>query len=283
MIERECEESVKDDLAQPELAGLLFVMLGREALLDEQLDKNDILVYVALCSFMDNATRTLFPAIDTIAKRARLSQREAIYCLKKLISLDYVQKKRRFQQSNLYKITSRGFFAEDNDDWAKYLENKSENSISAQPALMESNTAPNQAISAHHALPYVHTMHTNYTHLNYMELYCTELRFSEKETEKILKIAADEKAVPETIKTVLTEFDRLDKSKLRRPLGWIRNRIREVHIENSLLERAQAETPAESKPRKPLVVIVKDERRTEKKGAKPTDKPKENKYEKFYL
>ena len=128
---------MKDDhLSRPELAGLLFVMLGREALLDEQLDKNDILVYISLCSFMDNTTRTLFPAIDAIAKRARLSHREAIYCVKKLISLDYVQKKRRPNQSNLYKITSKGFFAEDKDDWdtklVKDLAKKSEKSGSAQ-------------------------------------------------------------------------------------------------------------------------------------------------------
>ena len=284
---RECEERVRDDLSRPELAGLLFVMLGREALLDEQLDKNDILVYVSLCSFMDNATRTLFPAIETIAKRARLSQREAIYCVKKLISLDYVQKKRRSQKSNLYKITSKGFFAEDKDDWdtklVKELEKKPDNSCSAQHALQESKTDQKNSYSAQHALHEVHTMHTNYTHINYIVLYCTELRFSENETQKILKIAEEESAVPETIKQVLTEFDRLDKSKLKRPLGWIRNRIREIHIENSLMERAQTATPAESKQPKPLVVIVKDERRTEKEEARPKDKAKESKYEKFYL
>lgn len=274
---------MKDDLSRPELAGLLFVMLGREALLDENLDKNDILVYLSLCSFMDNTTRTLFPAIDAIAKRARLSQREAIYCLKKLIRLDYVKKKRRPNQSNLYKITSKGFFTEDKDDWTKNLEKKSEKSGSAHHALPEPKPAKIESGCAQHALPEVHAMHTNYTHINYIVLYCTELRFSENETKKILKIAEEESAVPETIKQVLTEFDRLDKSKLKRPLGWIRNRIREIHIENSLMERAQTEPPAESKQQKPLVVIVKDERRTEKEETKPKDKSKENKYEKFYL
>ena len=147
----------------------------------------------------------------------------------------------------------------------------------------DSKTAEIESGSAQHALPEVHTMHPNYTHINYIVLYCTELRFSENETQKILKLAADEKAVPETIKQVLTEFDRLDKSKLKRPLGWIRNRIREIHIEASLMKRAQTETPAECKQQKPLVVIVKDERRTEKEETKPKDKSKGNKYEKFYL
>lgn len=285
-----------DNKTQPELEGLLFVMIGREAFLDKRLDQNDILVYVSLCSFMDNQTRTSFPAIPKIAERARLSNREVSYCLKKLIEHDYVLKKRRPNQSSLYKITSKGFFTEDNENWFKKAVKKTEQKPAQseqppkqipQPVGQESGYAHNalpveQTLgTAHHALPELHTMRTNYTHTNYIELFCSELRFSEIETKKIVKIAADEKAELETVKHVLTEFDQQDKSKIKRPFGWIRNRIREIHIEETLKARPQTEAPAEAKEQKPLVVIVKDERRNE--SAKDKDKPKENKYEKFYL
>lgn len=274
---------MENEKSQPELSGLLFVMLGREALLDERLDKNDILVYVALCSFMDNVTRTLFPAIETIAKRARLSNRETIYCLKKLIKLEYLKKKRRPNQSNLYKITSKGFFSENDDEWEK----KSGNAHHALPEVKNEN---NESGSAHHALPEVHTMHTNYTQHNYIGLNWSELRFSEKEQEKIIKIAEAENTNPEILKQVLIDFDCQDKSKIKRPLGWIRNKIREFNIEGALLGRAQTGTSEENKYNQPLVVIVKDERRTEKKPKRSiraeADMPtttKKDKYEKFYL
>ncbi|KLU63698.1 hypothetical protein DEAC_c43840 [Desulfosporosinus acididurans] len=271
---------MENEKSQPELSGLLFVMLGREALLDERLNKNDILVYVALCSFMDNVTRTLFPAIETIAKRARLSNRETIYCLKKLIKLEYLKKKRRPNQSNLYKITSKGFFSENDDEWEKTSGN-------AHHALPEVKNENNESGNAHHALPEVHTMHTNYTQYNYIGLDWSGLRFSEKEQGKIIKIAKSENAEPEVLKQVLIEFDRQDKSKIDNPLGWIRNKIREFKISSTLLSRPQTETPVETKCHQPLVVIVKDNKlkqtalfETDKLSTK---KAKKDKYENFYL
>ena len=66
---------------------------------DEQVGKNEILVYVALAHFKNNKTGKAFPSIATIAKLARVSENTVRTALKQLNALGYITIAERFDNS----------------------------------------------------------------------------------------------------------------------------------------------------------------------------------------
>ncbi len=97
------EQAVLDHRTNP------FIMVTNEVIdNDEFLGKPvDIAVYVALCMYADNQTKTSYPKVETIAKKARCSERVARRSIKNLEEAGYIEVRPRFdtkgnQISNQY-------------------------------------------------------------------------------------------------------------------------------------------------------------------------------------
>lgn len=84
-----------------------FTILCDVVIDDERIERDDLLVYLALCRFADKAGEC-FPSYSTIAKKARISRRQAIDVVRRLIEFGYLKKNSRGttknHQSNIYTI-----------------------------------------------------------------------------------------------------------------------------------------------------------------------------------
>lgn len=87
-----------------------FKMIPETLLLDENVTKNDLLVYVALAQFKNNKNGKAFPSIATIAKLARSSENTVRTALKHLAQLGYITISSRYDRatksnkSNVYTL-----------------------------------------------------------------------------------------------------------------------------------------------------------------------------------
>jgi hypothetical protein len=69
-------------------------------------DQGALLVLLVLADNADEKSRTCYPGIDTIAKKARLQRRQTVNCLNKLADLGVIEVRRGRSplKTNLYKI-----------------------------------------------------------------------------------------------------------------------------------------------------------------------------------
>lgn len=88
-----------------------FIMVTKEVIDNEaKLEKPvDLAVYVVLCMYADNHTKASHPKVETIAKKARCSERVARRSIKNLEESGYIEVKPRYdarghQASNQYII-----------------------------------------------------------------------------------------------------------------------------------------------------------------------------------
>ncbi|MGN7387784.1 helix-turn-helix domain-containing protein [Sporosarcina sp. SAFN-015] len=86
-----------------------FFLMTRDVVdKDTKLEKPvDIAVYAVLCMYADNNDKTSYPSVETIAKKARCSERVARRSLQNLKDAGYIDIRKRadargFQASNQY-------------------------------------------------------------------------------------------------------------------------------------------------------------------------------------
>ena len=85
-----------------------YIKIPNAILSDEQVGKNEILVYVALSYFRNNKMNKVSPSVATIAKLARLAESTTRIALKQLEELGYISVQRQYEQgtgagkTNLY-------------------------------------------------------------------------------------------------------------------------------------------------------------------------------------
>lgn len=86
-----------------------FIMVTKQVIdNDEVLEKPvDLAVYIVLCMYADNQTKSSHPRVETIAKKARCSERVARRSIKNLEEAGYIEVKPRYdgrghQASNQY-------------------------------------------------------------------------------------------------------------------------------------------------------------------------------------
>jgi GntR family transcriptional regulator len=87
---------------------LPFTLVENCVLEDEELDRHDVLVYLALAKYAGK-DRTCWPSIETIAKVARVSRSKAFECIRRLEARGYLRRAPRFTPggqvtSNVYQL-----------------------------------------------------------------------------------------------------------------------------------------------------------------------------------
>lgn len=80
-------------------------------------DGGALLVLLTLADSADEATRSCYPGVESIAAKARLSERQVQYCLKRLRESGIIEVKRCASpvKTNLYKIAEASLWAEAGD------------------------------------------------------------------------------------------------------------------------------------------------------------------------
>jgi predicted transcriptional regulator len=89
-----------------------FIMVTKEVIDNDSLLMKpvDLAVYVVLCMYADNRTKASNPKVETIAKKARCSERVARRSIRNLEEAGYIKVKPRYdarghQSSNQYILT----------------------------------------------------------------------------------------------------------------------------------------------------------------------------------
>lgn len=110
----------------------------------ENLKSNEILVYMTLCYFADYETGEAYPAIDTIAKRSKLSRRTVINVISSLVEKGYILKedadpsKGRKYKSNHYIVLTPEVKTEDSEQ--KVMTNR--RNVKIRERKTDANNAP---------------------------------------------------------------------------------------------------------------------------------------------
>ena len=92
---------------------IAFTMTSDAIIHDDRVGKNELLVYLAICSFVPGKVRVAFPSLATIAKTSRLSKSAVQEAIKGLEALGILTKEARKRangsaSSNLYRLTEGG-------------------------------------------------------------------------------------------------------------------------------------------------------------------------------
>lgn len=81
-----------------------YTMVDNPVIDDEELSKNALVVYVALCKFANVHTKECFPTYEKLCKTARMSNTPLSNALTELEQKGYIKRKRRPNKSVLYQI-----------------------------------------------------------------------------------------------------------------------------------------------------------------------------------
>lgn len=90
-----------------------FTVISDSVLDDPELTANEVLVYITLKKFSNNATKTAFPSLSTLAKKSRISRSSVQRALNGLCEKGYIIRKQRYNKetkeyrSNLYIILDK--------------------------------------------------------------------------------------------------------------------------------------------------------------------------------
>lgn len=90
-----------------------FTIIYNDILDDETLSLHEVAVYIALKRFADNKTKTAFPSLATIAKKARICKSSVQKAIAGLIDKGYIDKRTRYDKekkeynSNIYVLLDK--------------------------------------------------------------------------------------------------------------------------------------------------------------------------------
>lgn len=97
-----------------------FVMVDKKIIEDvENFNKNELLAYVVICKFADNANRQAFPSMSTIAKYMRTSKETARVAIKGLIEKGVLVYQQRKNPENEKENISNIYAIVDQKNWSK--------------------------------------------------------------------------------------------------------------------------------------------------------------------
>lgn len=97
-----------------------FVMVDKKIIEDiENFNKNELLAYVVICKFADNANRQAFPSMSTIAKYMRTSKETARVAIKGLIEKGVLVYQQRRNPDNEKENISNIYAIVDQKNWSK--------------------------------------------------------------------------------------------------------------------------------------------------------------------
>lgn len=97
-----------------------FVMVDKKIIEDiENFNKNELLAYVVICKFADNANRQAFPSMNTIAKYMRTSKETSRVAIKGLIEKGVLVYQQRKNPDNEKENISNIYAIVDQKNWSK--------------------------------------------------------------------------------------------------------------------------------------------------------------------